>query len=118
MTARPPPPHIVRALGPLIGQVVAQVNKAAPFAPAGTEITSWYRDRVTNARVGGLQDSQHLAALAFDVDHPDLRVLRPLGAILRSLGFTVVETQTHLHVQAFTRDFRVVDRLRRSGLSL
>ncbi len=118
MSVRSPPPHVTAALGPLIRQVVTQVNKAAPFAPPGTMITSWYRDPVTNSRVNGLPDSQHLAGLAFDVDHPDLRALIPLGGILRGLGFTVVPTPTHLHIQAFPRAFRVVDRLRSLGLSL
>jgi len=73
-------------------------------------LTSWYRDPVSNAQVGGSRDSQHLAGAAVDVvDTPaGMAQLRPT---LQAAGFVVVPFATHLHVQAWPASVA-----RRSGL--
>ena len=60
-------------------------------------ITSWLRDPVQNAAVGGAELSQHLLGLAIDVVTPD-----PASAVelFRQQGFVAVDEGTHVHVQA------------------
>ena len=77
-----------------IGDFVYRANLA--FGSAGVRwISSWYRDPAHNARVGGHPRSQHLRALAIDVN-PDAR-----PAPFQNVGLTVVPEGDHLHVQYY-----------------
>jgi hypothetical protein len=111
-----PPFEIIRAINPLLVEFVSRVNRAGQFAPVGTVGTSWWRDAFQNQRVGGESDSQHLVALAVDLDHPDPGALTGLAEAFGHVGLVAVQSVAHLHIQAFPREFEVVDRLRRLGL--
>lgn len=116
MSLQAPPFDLVRRINPLLVEFVTRISRGGQFAPVGTVGTSWWRDPFENQRVGGLADSQHLAALAVDVDHPDPDVLVALGQAFERAGLVVVPLLSHLHVQAFPREFQVVNRLRALGL--
>lgn len=88
------------------------VGQAFPQA----SVTSWYRNPAANFRAGGVADSQHLAAFAFDIDTPDRRDYAALADLGRRQGFVVVVESDHLHFQAFPARFQVVSRLRAAGL--
>jgi len=82
-------PHLLRFLGQL-GQL--QVGPSL-------NLTSWYRDPATNARVGGAPQSQHLLGLAIDVDG-DPAELDRFAVLAQHVGLTAVLEQSHLHIQA------------------
>lgn len=49
-----------------------QLNKFREFIDKPIIVTSWYRDPVTNRRVGGVRDSYHVRGLATDFIVPGL----------------------------------------------
>jgi len=65
-------------------------------------VTSWYRDRWNNRRVGGSERSQHLLGMAYDVvpDDPD-----QYAQLARVLGMTAIVERDHVHVQFFPAGF-------------
>jgi len=69
------------------------------FLPA-SRVTSWYRTRSDNLRVGGSRDSQHLIGTAFDlVPAPGEKERQ--ASRFRNRGFRVAVELHHIHVQAF-----------------
>jgi len=65
-----------------------------------SRVTSWYRTRSSNLRVGGSRDSQHLIGTAFDLVHAPGEKFRQVGR-LRDRGFLVTVGLDHVHAQAF-----------------
>jgi len=60
------------------------------------QLSSWWRSRGSNARVGGNSESQHLVALAVDLVVPDpARVVDKMNR----LGLFAVDEGSHVHVQ-------------------
>lgn len=62
-------------------------------------VTSWWRDRERNERVGGHPESQHLIGWAVDLAPRNFRDLGPLGANLGTTGLTVVPGGSYVHAQ-------------------
>ena len=60
------------------------------------ELTSWWRSLASNEAAGGMIDSQHLLALAFDLVPPD----EGLRAAMESAGFIAIRYPRHIHCQA------------------
>lgn len=61
-------------------------------------LSSWYRDFERNIRARGLTDSQHLLALAIDVngDQGELEIFRQRAL---AVGLHAFLSEGHLHVQ-------------------
>ena len=96
---RRPPTALVRIIERRVpgfwqafGAAVAELDRRA----SGT-VTSWWRDRATNERVGGSAQSQHLLGTALDVTGD----LQAIAAVARAAGFVVVVESDHVHLQAF-----------------
>lgn len=96
---RRPPAQLVRLIERRIpgfweafGGAVAELDRRV----SGT-VTSWWRDRGTNERVGGSAQSQHLLGTALDVTGD----LQAIAAVAREAGFVVVVESDHVHLQAF-----------------
>lgn len=62
--------------------------------------TSWFRTFDENISEGGDPESQHLFALALDLDVPRGSVSRVLEAA-RAVGLVAVDERTHVHLQLF-----------------
>lgn len=61
-------------------------------------VTSWFRDRAENARVGGAEYSQHRLGFAIDLVTADPRAI---AQRMRDAGLVPVVEGDHVHVQAF-----------------
>lgn len=99
---RPPPSYIAGPIAAAAPGLWPAFLGGASAAVAGTNVrlTSWWRDRATNSRVGGAPQSQHLVGLAFDFNGtPSEREIVKSRA--RRAGFIVVDKPSHVHVQAF-----------------
>jgi len=72
----------------------------------GTVVSSWWRSKSHNERVGGAQGSQHLAGLAVDLV-PPRRDWAQAAVWLRSHRWTVIDEGDHLHAQVFRASSRV-----------
>jgi len=66
----------------------------------GAMPTSWFRTFEENVREGGDPESQHLFALAVDLDVPRGSVARVLE-VARAVGLVAVDERTHVHLQLF-----------------
>ena len=70
--------------------------------PIGTDldvgITSWQRTVSHNREVGGVAQSQHLLATAWDVAGPDQNTYASRAA---AVGLVVIDEGDHVHVQLF-----------------
>jgi len=64
-------------------------------------LTSWYRDEISNRRVGGAEFSQHRLALATDGVGLDDDQVAAAVPFLRSVGLVAVDEGSHLHIQRF-----------------
>lgn len=62
------------------------------------ELTSWWRSRSHNREVGGVESSQHLLGLAWDVAGADQD---EFARRARMRGLTVVDEGDHVHVQRY-----------------
>ncbi len=98
MSVRIPPERIIRAL---IQELVAFLTALQGLRVGPSiRISSWWRDPVTNRRVGGHPQSQHLLGLAIDLVGEE----RELGEILRQtldfpLGIQAIRETSHVHIQ-------------------
>jgi len=63
-------------------------------------VTSWFRTPDTNRAAGGSPESQHLFALAWDLDAPREQ-LAGIADAAASLGLVAVHESDHVHVQLF-----------------
>jgi len=83
----------------MVQAVLPRFREAVGFGGA-LQLTSWFRDPVDNARVGGDRYSQHLLGWAFDVigDEHEREHLRDRAT---AAGLTVVDygPGQHTHVQ-------------------
>ncbi len=98
MSVRIPPEPIIREL---IAELVVFLTNLQRLRPGRSiRISSWWRDPVTNRRVGGHPQSQHLLGLAIDLVGEE----RELGEIIRqvrefSLGIEAIRQTSHVHIQ-------------------
>lgn len=82
--------------GQMLDQILPSVMEA------GATISSTYRSRKHNAKVGGVAKSWHTVGLALDVTdffNPESRELFIWR--VRQMGFQVVEESDHVHVEAY-----------------
>lgn len=63
-------------------------------------VTSWYRDPLRNASVGGQSNSQHLFAAAMDLAGDGAR---QVGRLFDQIGGVAVDEGDHVHIQRFTK---------------
>jgi hypothetical protein len=87
---------------PQIVEFVQLVNAAWDASGRRLErrdLTSWYRDAATNARVGGMANSQHQWGLALDV-LPNARG-RAFARAAGAIGLIVINEGDHFHIQRF-----------------
>ena len=66
----------------------------------GIRLNSWFRTPELNRLEGGDEESQHLFALAWDLDVPR-SIVGLLIQAAQSLGMVAVDERTHVHVQLF-----------------
>lgn len=66
--AVPPASLLQSPWRPLIVAFVRKILRTLQFGPPGVFITSWYRTPQSNRNEGGSPESQHLFALAMDLD--------------------------------------------------
>jgi len=98
--ATPPPASIwqpVEQVSPgIYFHFISHLNNVLPSHRGS--VSSWWRDRRTNQIHGGEEFSQHLLALAIDleVEDPD-RLVREL---MRE-GLVVIDEGDHIHAQLF-----------------
>ena len=102
---RPPAAYYADpVLSHLVREFSRRVNSVQK--PAGTRLSSWWRNRSSNEDAHGQELSQHLAALAADFVSPNSRALvaafqrAGLQAIYHNAG-----SGWHVHVQAYPRGF-------------
>jgi len=97
-----PPVDLVRKFLPFFrDELVPALQQLALLVPEAV-FTSWYRDPINNARVGGAPNSQHLLAWAADAVVPPESANRFIQ-IAEGIGFVVVVERDHIHIQAFGR---------------
>ena len=92
-----PPPELIQFFRPVFEHFLPRAEMLARGHPEA-ELTSWWRDRIDNRRVGGNPDSQHLFGFAFDlvVNDPE-----QTAEDARRLGFVAVVESDHVHLQFF-----------------
>lgn len=96
MSVQPPP-----AGSPEIDEFIQLVNGAWWYAgEPPVRVTSWWRSRRDNARVGGHPNSQHLTGLAVDVLNDAAG--DAFAQLARAVGLVVVDEGDHYHVQRYT----------------
>jgi hypothetical protein len=93
-----PPLDLLQALFPQLAHFARAVVGVFPLLPPQTSLTSWWRDPISNQRVGGHPQSQHRLALAMDFAAPDAG---RLVAALRRSGLVVIDEGDHVHVQLY-----------------
>ncbi|MEE8509324.1 MAG: D-Ala-D-Ala carboxypeptidase family metallohydrolase [Myxococcota bacterium] len=98
MSVRAPPVPLIRIL---IRELIAFLTQLSRLQIGPSiRITSWWRDAVTNRRVGGHPQSQHLLGLAIDLvgEESELRsIVSQVGQL--SLGVEAIRETGHLHIQ-------------------
>jgi len=77
-----------------LNRVITGVNEAN----VRVGVSSWYRDRFSNARAGGSRQSQHLVGLGIDLVTDNVVALENA---LDAQGLVAINEGTHVHVQAF-----------------
>ncbi len=98
----PPPLELLRSgWFPYVAGIFQRVSLLLRIVP-GLTATSWFRTAATNRRVGGDPESQHLFAIAVDLDGSD-DALRRAQAEAPRVGLIPVREPSHLHVQLFPR---------------
>jgi len=108
MTVQAPPRLVVDYFGNQINEFARKVSAAWYSKPF--QVTSWWRSRESNARVGGHRFSQHLTAMAIDAVADDLVELEVAMAVQ---GLRTVRYSTHVHAQLW--EAGRLERLARSG---
>jgi len=72
------------------------------WAVPGLVVTSWFRTPEKNRFEGGDVESQHLFALAWDVEPPHGAEEQTIAAA-RAAGLIAVREKRHVHLQMFPR---------------
>ena len=67
---------------------------------SGLQVTSWWRDPITNLDLGGDPQSQHLFGLGMDIAGSQ-DALRDASNLARRLGLISVDFGAYLHLQLF-----------------
>ena len=93
MARVPPRELLASAWRPIIFEFIRRVARSLQ---PGQQITSWYRDPLTNQREGGAPTSQHLFGLAIDIVGPGQQLTQ---AIARDAQLIAVQEFDHLHIQ-------------------
>jgi len=87
-----------------IGAAERALREIDDDAGGDTVVTSWFRTPAENRRVGGDPDSQHLVGLALDIVPGKPAILLAVAEAsdkFEQVGFLVLPTRTHLHIQTF-----------------
>lgn len=92
-----PPTSIVWQVERLVPGLLPTFVELVNRVQGVSEFTSWWRGTSSNARVGGLPDSQHLWAAAVDVTGDLDRIQRTAIA----QGLVAVRFPRHVHIQAW-----------------
>lgn len=111
MTLRAPPPHVVDLVGTSLliefVELIEDVGRAFP----GLTANSWWRDPESNRRAGGDRFSQHLAALAADLQIPAGVDRDAVTLMLRRQNLVAVPFgRAAIHVQGFPASVGLVRR--------
>jgi uncharacterized protein YcbK (DUF882 family) len=94
-----PPYELVYKYWPLYEDAFWRFRYLLQLVPEA-QVTSWFRDERRNAEVGGAPRSQHLLALAIDVQVSPGQMERLLDAA-RWLGLYPIRERNHVHVQRY-----------------
>ena len=119
MSVRFPPDQVVLVAFPYIIEFLRRLGRV----PVGTSlvVTSWYRSPADNIRAKGSTDSQHLLAIAIDVDGEELELAR-FRRDCRAVGLIAVDAGSHTHVQLLpagtARRVGLFDELAAAGTTL
>jgi uncharacterized protein YcbK (DUF882 family) len=73
---------------------IAQLAALARF-----RVTSWWRSPVSNAKVGGVEDSWHILGMACDVVAETVLDTERIKKFGQKLGLKVHDEVTHLHLE-------------------
>lgn len=73
---------------------VSQLSAVARF-----RVTSWWRSPVSNAKVGGVEDSWHQMGMACDVVPETVLDSERIKRFARKLGLEALDETTHLHLE-------------------
>ncbi len=95
----PPPIDVAQRFASVFGQWIPPAVFVLQQFPA-TQLTSWWRSKPENERVGGNPNSQHRVGWAFDAV-PAPGQWDALEDALRRHRFEVIRESDHLHVQVF-----------------
>ncbi len=100
MPPQPPPVQLIRSgFRPFILSFYFRLFLILQHIP-GVILTSWWRSFDENVAAGGEAQSQHLFALAADLDVPAPLVSHTLE-LARQIGLIAVDGGDHVHVQLF-----------------
>lgn len=97
MSAQPPPQEFIDAVGPALQDFISRAN--ALFGLAGVAgVNSWWRSLQANFREGGASCSQHLFALAADLQTNEqtsavLAAAPRVGLVASPISATAVHIQ-------------------------
>lgn len=95
MALEAPPARFIWAGRDELIAFLTGVIRALPDLPSDAYLTSWFRDRTSNTRVGGHPQSLHLVGLALDV----LPATEAVRAAFARQGLIAVNEGDHVHVQ-------------------
>ena len=99
MTILPPPHAQVRDFLQFYRWLLPRLNALSDRFPDAVA-TSWYRDPIRNAAVGGSPRSQHLVAFAVDFAMPAGQMASFTNAA-NAQGMVGINEGSHVHVQMF-----------------
>lgn len=94
-----PPPQLQQAAGPAINAFVSRVRALLGHFRGQVGVNSWYRSPASNFRVGGDPCSQHLFAIAADLQTNELTDSVILfGPVVGLRIFRISRTAVHVQL--------------------